>query len=123
MGIIHKILHSKTAPGLMLCLAALVALLFANSSLHHLYAGFKNVPIVLQVGKFVIDKPIDLYEILDGFVSKFDIHTSRVWLMPEAITREELIEKRLWLVEQCKLYGFNYSDRLQVLIWNRTTGV
>lgn len=87
MGIINKILHSKTAPGLMLCLAALVALLFANSSLHHLYAGFKNIPIVLQVGKFVIDKPLLLW-INDGLMAIF-------FLLIGLEIKRELIEGHL----------------------------
>lgn len=87
MSIINKILHSKTAPGLMLCLAALVALLFANSSLHHLYAGFKNIPIVLQVGKFVIDKPLLLW-INDGLMAIF-------FLLIGLEIKRELIEGHL----------------------------
>lgn len=70
MDIIKKILHSKSTPGLILCLAALAAVFFANSSLTGLYAGFKNIPIVLQVGNFIIDKPLLLW-INDGLMAIF----------------------------------------------------
>jgi organic radical activating enzyme len=73
--------------------------------------------------KFVIDNQDDLYEVIDDFINKFKIDNSDVWLMPQGSSRKELEVKREWLAEICKLYNFNYSDRLQVVIWDRTTGV
>lgn len=70
MGVISKILHSKTAPGFLLCLSALAALVFANTPLQELYAGFKNIPVVLQAGTFIIDKPLLLW-INDGLMAIF----------------------------------------------------
>jgi Na+:H+ antiporter, NhaA family len=73
MNIISQILHSKTAPGILLCLSALVALIFANTPLVWLYDGFQNVPVVFQVGGFVIDKPLLLW-INDGLMAIFFLH-------------------------------------------------
>ncbi len=70
MNIIEKILHSKTAPGILLCLAALAALIFANTPLQDIYAGFKNIPVVFQAGGFSIDKPLLLW-INDGLMAIF----------------------------------------------------
>lgn len=70
MGIVTQILHSKTAPGILLCLAALAALIFANTSLQDVYAGFKNIPVVFQAGAFIIDKPLLLW-INDGLMAIF----------------------------------------------------
>jgi organic radical activating enzyme len=75
------------------------------------------------VFKFVIDVQGDLKESMDDYTKRFGIEPSRVYLMPEATSEEELREKSKWLVENCKENAFNYSPRLQVLIWNRLTGV
>jgi len=72
--------------------------------------------------KFVLTGADDLIEILE-LLEKYAISPSKVWLMPEATTRELLAEKRPWLVEICKTYGFRYSDRLHVQIWGSKKGV
>jgi len=76
-----------------------------------------------SVFKFVIDVPSDLKEMMDDFAEPFGIEPHRIYLMPEATSDEELRKKSKWLVENCKENAFNYSPRLQVLIWNRLTGV
>jgi len=75
------------------------------------------------VFKFVIDKKDDHEEVLKDFVMKFDIPPSRVYLMPESTDKKELDEKSVWLVEICKQYGFNFSSRLHISIWDELTGV
>ena len=67
---ITKILNSKKAPGIILCVAAIAALIFANTPLMDLYAGFKNIPVVFQAGNFIIDKPLLLW-INDGLMAIF----------------------------------------------------
>jgi organic radical activating enzyme len=76
-----------------------------------------------SVFKFVIDVPSDLKEMMDDYAKPFGIEPHRIYLMPEGTSDEELREKSKWLVENCKENVFNYSPRLQVLIWNRLTGV
>ncbi len=73
--------------------------------------------------KFVIDGKDDIRELLDDFVTKFSIPAVRIHLMPEATSKEELEKKSSWLVDICKKYGFSFSSRLQVSIWNELTGV
>jgi 7-carboxy-7-deazaguanine synthase len=75
------------------------------------------------VFKFVIDKKDDNEEVLKDFVIKFNISPNRVYLMPESTDKKELEKKSAWLVEICKQYGFNFSSRLQVSIWDELTGV
>ncbi len=87
MQMISNILHSKTAPGILLCLSALAALVFANTPLMELYAGFKNIPVVLQAGSFVIDKPLLLW-INDGLMAIF-------FLLIGLEIKRELIEGHL----------------------------
>lgn len=87
MSIITNILHSKTAPGILLCLSALAALVFANTPLQDIYAGFKNIPVVLQAGNFIIDKPLLLW-INDGLMAIF-------FLLIGLEIKRELIEGHL----------------------------
>ncbi len=72
--------------------------------------------------KFVLAEESDLNEILQ-LVDTYAIAAEKIWLMPEATQRESLQEKRQWLVEICKQYGFRYSDRLHVQIWGSKKGV
>ncbi|MDX2135018.1 MAG: 7-carboxy-7-deazaguanine synthase QueE [Saprospiraceae bacterium] len=72
--------------------------------------------------KFVIAEPSDMEEVLQ-LISRYDIPPEKVWLMPEGNTRQALSARREWLVEVCKVYGFNYTDRLHVQIWETQKGV
>ena len=87
MGVISKFLYSKTAPGILLCLSALAALVFANTPLQDMYAGFKNIPVVFQAGNFIIDKPLLLW-INDGLMAIF-------FLLIGLEIKRELIEGHL----------------------------
>lgn len=69
--------------------------------------------------KFVINKPEDLIEIFDAYT----IPAKCVFLMPAGATQEELLETRPMVAEQCKQFGFRYSERLHIGIWNKKTGV
>jgi len=72
--------------------------------------------------KFVIDDQSDLGEVLD-LISKFKIRPNSVYLMPQGTTVAILRSKQQWLVELCKQYKFNYTDRLHIHIWGDKRGV
>ena len=72
--------------------------------------------------KFVLAGENDLKEVL-YLVERYGIAKEKVWLMPEGNTAEILSERRRWLVELCKRYGFWYSDRLHIHIWGAKKGV
>ena len=61
---------SKTTPGILLCLSALLAMIVANSPLHDNYVNILNQNYIIQVGGFIIDKPILLW-INDGLMAIF----------------------------------------------------
>ena len=61
---------SKTTPGILLCLSALLAMIVANSPLHDDYVDILNQNFIIQVGGFIIDKPILLW-INDGLMAIF----------------------------------------------------
>ena len=70
MSRIVDFFKSKTAPGILLCLAAVLAMVIENSPFYEYYDLFKNIPVVLQAGTFVIDKPLLLW-INDGLMAVF----------------------------------------------------
>ena len=72
--------------------------------------------------KFVIENTQDLKEVL-SLTNDYNISSSKVALMPQAQTAEQLLTKQLELIETCKMYGFNYSDRLHVRIYGDKKGV
>lgn len=70
MHAIAQFFHSKSAPGILLCFAAFLAMAVENSPFDGLYEGFKNIPVVFQAGGFLIDKPLLLW-INDGLMAIF----------------------------------------------------
>ncbi|UII30599.1 7-carboxy-7-deazaguanine synthase QueE [Fulvivirga ulvae] len=74
------------------------------------------------VFKFVVSDTGDLEEVLT-LVSRYDIKPGNVYLMPEGTSPERLKEKQQWLIEACKKYNFNYTDRLHIHIYGNKRGV
>ncbi|MCB1562977.1 MAG: Na+/H+ antiporter NhaA [Alphaproteobacteria bacterium] len=68
--LINALSSMKAAPGILLFLAALLAMFMENSPLSGLYGALKDTPVVLQVGAFIIDKPLLLW-INDGLMAIF----------------------------------------------------
>ena len=62
--------QSKTAPGIVLCISAILALVFVNSPLSKIYNLFLDVPVMVKIGGFSIDKPLLLW-INDGLMAIF----------------------------------------------------
>lgn len=73
--------------------------------------------------KFVVNTDLDMEEIITKYVEPLSIKPDQVWLMPQGISTDQLNEKASWVIEQCKQYGFNYSDRLHIRIYGNKTGV
>jgi len=72
--------------------------------------------------KFVVDSEADLSEIQQTLEKLGNIDTEKVMLMPQAVTREELLAKSSMVAEICKHTGFIFCQRLQVLLWNNEKG-
>lgn len=66
--------------------------------------------------KPVISNEEDLRE-LDLLQDLLSIPNSHIWLMPEGRTPEEIQKNSLWLMPICIEKGYNYSPRLQVMIY------
>lgn len=72
--------------------------------------------------KFVVDSVNDLAEIQELLDKIDNVDTGKVMLMPQAATRDELLAKSTMVADICKLVGFAFSQRLQVLLWNNKKG-
>jgi len=75
-----------------------------------------------SIFKFVVDTPEDFEEI-QQILYRYNIDNSRVWLMPQGRTQEELNEKLSWLADICIANGFNLTNRLHVQTWGAKRGV
>jgi 7-carboxy-7-deazaguanine synthase len=72
--------------------------------------------------KFVIDRPDDLPEVEAVLACLQEVDRSRVLLMPQGVTAEEVRERGLWLVEACKERGFRYCPRLHIELYGNRRG-
>jgi 7-carboxy-7-deazaguanine synthase len=68
--------------------------------------------------KFVVDSPADLDEIQQTIEEISNVDSRNVMLMPQAVTRDELLAKSPMVAEMCKRTGFTFCQRLQLLLWN-----
>ncbi len=72
--------------------------------------------------KFVVESSVDLPEVQQTIDEIGNVDPAKVMLMPQAATREELMVKSPMVAEMCKMVGFAFSQRLQVLLWNNERG-
>jgi organic radical activating enzyme len=73
--------------------------------------------------KFVVQNEGDIREIRTMFQSFFRIARDRIWLMPEGATRETVEQNSIQVIDWCKTYGYQYSPRLQLMVYDQATGV
>ena len=72
--------------------------------------------------KFVAESVNDLAEIQELLDKIDNVDVTKVMLMPQAGTRDELLAKSTMVADMCKFVGFAFSQRLQVLLWNNERG-
>jgi organic radical activating enzyme len=72
--------------------------------------------------KFVVDTEADLDEV-QSIINQYGISNKSVYLMPQGSSVEVLKRKQNWIVEICKQYNYNYSDRLHIHIWGDKRGI
>ncbi|CNF27654.1 pH-dependent sodium/proton antiporter [Yersinia similis] len=69
-NIIRQFLRQEAAGGLILIIAAAIALLMANSSLQGVYQSFLDIPVSIKIASLDISKPLLLW-INDGLMAVF----------------------------------------------------
>jgi NhaA family Na+:H+ antiporter len=92
---LRRWLHTESAPGILLFLAAVAAMAVANSPLAGAYRAFLDIPIMIQVAQLAIAKPLLLW-INDGLMAVF-------FFMVGLELKRELIEGELSSLRQAFL--------------------
>jgi len=72
--------------------------------------------------KFVIESESDIDEAQACVEALGPVDRNRVFLMPQARRREELVEKSASLAEYCEKTGFVLGQRLHILLWDGARG-
>jgi len=71
-----------------------------------------------SIFKFVVRDLNDVMGIQFRYIETGLISRKKVWLMPEGATREDLKNVREKVVRLATRFGFKYTDRLQIILWN-----
>lgn len=72
--------------------------------------------------KFVIGSASDGSEVHAILEQLGPVYTGWVWLMPQARSREEMLEQGVMVAEMCLQSGFCFSPRLQAMLWDNRRG-
>ncbi len=72
--------------------------------------------------KPVFSSPDNMLEIM-LLQEVLSVPNDKVYLMPEGITNEQLQKSRHDIVQLCILSGYNFTDRLQIIIYGDKRGV
>lgn len=75
----------------------------------------------VAVTKFVVDDRDDLAAV-DEAVDRWRLEPSRVWVMPQGITADEITSGTGWLADEALARGWRFSSRLQVYAWDDKRG-
>jgi 6-pyruvoyltetrahydropterin 2'-reductase len=73
--------------------------------------------------KFVVACVEDIEEIREKYIDRFEIRSNKVWLMPCCGSRDEHVKAAVQVADFCKINGFNFSPRLQLVIWDKALKV
>ena len=91
--------------------------------------GALNIPVIQKLIdnyncqlKFVIDRPDDVNEVIQLADKLKNVEVEKIFLMPQAVRREEYIDKAPMVAQLCKETGFTFSPRLHVLLYDGQKG-
>ena len=93
----RQMVNHDAAGGILLVLAAVLAMLIANSPLFAIYEGFLSTNVSVQASTFVIDKPLLLW-INDGLMALF-------FFLIGLEVKRELVDGHLASLDQITLPG------------------
>ena len=72
--------------------------------------------------KFVMEQPSDIETVQQVIQSLGSVDPDKVMLMPEARTRQGLMEGLSWVADLCVAHGFSLGQRLHLLLWHGERG-
>ena len=90
--------------------------LYENNECYYFFANQENCFF-----KYVVENESDIPEI-KKFVTKYNIPETRVQLMTQASTKEEINIREKSISELAKLHNFSFSPRLHVAMWGSQRG-
>ena len=79
--------------------------------------ALKSFPKFKSYFKFVICKEDDIGEVF-WYRDNFNYCTP-IYLMPEGVTLNQIIKNSIFVINLCKQYGFNFTNRDQVIIYGK----
>ncbi len=124
-SVIEEFLRLETASGILLIVAAILALLLANSPLAPLYELLIKTPVEIRLGALVIAKPLLLW-INDGLMAIFfflvGLELKRELLEGELSRKENIILQAAGAVGGIAIPGlvytwFNFADPVAMQGW------
>jgi len=86
-------------------------------AIKHLLNNNDNVEL-----KFVCNDKSDWFEI-QAMQHDLGVPNSQIWLMPMGATEKQLQSRRKWIERLCIDEGYNYTDRLHIIIHGDKRGV
>jgi 7-carboxy-7-deazaguanine synthase len=72
--------------------------------------------------KFVVAQPGDVDQVEAVLGRLPGVERTKVLLMPQGVTREELDRRGPWLAEVCKEHGFRFCPRLHIELYGNVRG-
>lgn len=125
LRMMRDFMKMEAAGGILLGLAAILALFVKNSPLEGLYDSFLSLPVMVQFGAFIIDKPLLLW-INDGLMAIFffliGLEIKREVLEGQLSTREQISLPAIaafgGLLFPALIYSyFNWNDATNLRGW------
>ena len=122
---IQQWFHHEAAGGVILVCAAALAMVVANSPLQQVYLSFLQLPVSVQLGNFLIDKPLVLW-VNDGLMALFffliGLEIKKEVLIGHLQTKEQIILPALAAVAGIAFPAafyvlFNYGDAVAMQGW------
>ncbi len=84
--------------------------------------AIESFPADQSILKFVVDSPQDIGEVKE-IQQRFGIEDSRIWIMPEGKTMEEIVAVTTQVAPLVIEKRWNLTSRLQVQLWGDQRGV
>ena len=83
-----------------------------------------NVPVYDIQFKFVVSDNNDIKEIKENYIYKLEyLEQSDIILMAVGMTKEHLLKSKMFVLEQCIINGWRYTDRLHIELFGNKIGV
>lgn len=73
------------------------------------------------VYKFIVCSEDDFDEI-ERIIERYELPADKIYLMPEAMSRSEILKKQAFIMKRCRERGWRFSTRLHILRWGNVRG-